>query len=118
PGMGGGEIVDPGGSGALAEWGAAAHPSLRSPWSRVRQLRGPQVSTCAWWSKGSGKGGGAAGQHVRVVEQAIEEGGDGRGVAEQFPPVLDGTVRGDERRRSFVAAHDGFTARSAPALRH
>jgi hypothetical protein len=33
------------------------------------------------------------------MEQAIEEGVDGCGVAEELPPVLDGTVRGDERRR-------------------
>jgi hypothetical protein len=30
-------------------------------------------------------------EHVRVMEQSVEERGDGRGVAEQFPPVLDGS---------------------------
>ena len=48
----------------------------------------------------------AAREHVRVMEQSIEEGGDGGSVAEQLAPVLDGTVRGDERRRPLVAPHD------------
>jgi hypothetical protein len=30
-----------------------------------------------------------------VVEQAIQEGGHGRGIAEELAPVLDGAVRGD-----------------------
>jgi len=40
------------------------------------------------------------------MEEAIQEGSDGRGVAEQLPPVLDRAVRGDERRRAFITAHD------------
>jgi len=35
---------------------------------------------------------GPALQHVRVMEQAVEERGDGGGVAQQFTPVIDGTV--------------------------
>ena len=45
-------------------------------------------------------------QDVGVVEQPIQEGGDGRGSAEKLAPVLDGAVRGDERRRPFIPAHD------------
>ena len=48
----------------------------------------------------------AAREDVGVVEQAIEHRGDGGGVAEQLAPVLDGAVRGDERRGALVAAHD------------
>jgi hypothetical protein len=29
---------------------------------------------------------------VGVVEQPIQEGGDGRGIAEEPPPVLDGSI--------------------------
>jgi len=31
-------------------------------------------------------------EHVRVMEQSVEQRGDGRGVAEECPPVLDGTI--------------------------
>jgi hypothetical protein len=30
-----------------------------------------------------------------MMEQAIEQRGDGGGVAEELAPILDGTVRGD-----------------------
>ena len=40
------------------------------------------------------------------MEQAVEERGDGRGVAEELPPVLDGTIRGEDRGGPLVAAHD------------
>jgi hypothetical protein len=60
-----------------------APDAARSPWRRVRQLRGP---------------------HVRVVEEPIEERGDSGGVAEQLAPVLDGAIRGDQRRGA--AHHD------------
>ena len=42
------------------------------------------------------------------MEQAIEERGDGGGVAEQLAPVVDGSVRRQQRGRPFVAAHDDF----------
>ena len=42
------------------------------------------------------------GEHVRVVEQAVEHRGDGRGVAEKLAPVVHGTVRGEQRRRALV----------------
>jgi hypothetical protein len=41
-----------------------------------------------------------------MVEQPIEQRRDGGGVAEEFAPVLDGAVGGDQRGRFFVAAHD------------
>ena len=40
------------------------------------------------------------------MEEAIEEGRHGRGVAEQLPPVVHGTIRREQRGRPFVAAHD------------
>jgi hypothetical protein len=43
-----------------------------------------------------------------VVEQAVKHGGDGRGIAEEPAPVVDGPVRGDHRAGPFVAAHDEF----------
>jgi hypothetical protein len=49
---------------------------------------------------------GAAGQDVRVVEETIQQRGDGGGVAEELPPVFHGTVRCDQRRGALVAAHD------------
>ena len=48
----------------------------------------------------------AALQHVRVMEQAIEQRRDGGGVAEQLPPVFDRSVRGEDRGGPLVAAHD------------
>lgn len=40
------------------------------------------------------------------MQQAVEERGHRGGVAEQFAPVIDGSVRRQDRRRAFVAAHD------------
>ena len=45
-------------------------------------------------------------EDVRVMEEAIEQRGDGGGVAEQLAPVVDGTVRREQRGGAFVAAHD------------
>jgi hypothetical protein len=39
------------------------------------------------------------------MEQAIEQGADRGGIAEQLAPV-HGAIRGEERRDSFVSAHD------------
>ena len=41
-----------------------------------------------------------------MMQQPIEQGGDRGGVAKQLAPVFDGTVRGDQRRGTLVAAHD------------
>ena len=45
---------------------------------------------------------------VAMVHEPVEEGSDGRRVAEHLGPVLEGPVRRDDRRRAFVAAHDDF----------
>ncbi len=39
---------------------------------------------------------GATGEDVRVMEQPIEERADGGGIAEEFAPVVDGTIRSQE----------------------
>ena len=40
------------------------------------------------------------------MEQAVGQRGDGGGVAEKLSPVVDRPVRGEQRRRPLVAAHD------------
>ena len=40
------------------------------------------------------------------MEQAVEERGDGRGVAEELAPVVDGAVRREDRGGALVASHD------------
>jgi len=45
-------------------------------------------------------------ENMAVVEKAVGHSGDDRAVAEQFSPVLDRSVRGDQRARAFVTAHD------------
>ena len=40
------------------------------------------------------------------MEQAVEQGGDGGGVPEELPPVLDRAVGGEDRGGPLVAAHD------------
>ena len=55
------------------------------------------------------------------MEQAIEQRGDGRRVAEELAPILDGPVRGDERRGTLVATHDDLEeilARGGRELTH
>ena len=49
---------------------------------------------------------GATVDHVGMVQEAVEEGGDRGGIAEQLAPVLHGAVRGQDRGRPLVAAHD------------
>ena len=43
---------------------------------------------------------------MRVMQQTIEERGDGGRVAEELAPVIDGTIRRQQCRRAFVATHD------------
>ena len=40
------------------------------------------------------------------MEKAVQHGGDGGTIAEQFSPVLNRTVRRHERAHAFVTAHD------------
>ena len=42
------------------------------------------------------------------MEEAVEQRGDGGGVAEQLAPALVGSVRGEQRGGRLVAAHDQF----------
>ena len=45
-------------------------------------------------------------EDVGMVQQAVEQRGDGRGIAQQLPPVVDGSVRREQGRGPLVAAHD------------
>src|SRR5262249_15435235 len=47
----------------------------------------------------------ATGEHVRMMEQPVEEPGDRGRIAEELAPVLDGTIRGDQGGRLFVSSH-------------
>ena len=47
----------------------------------------------------------STGKDVRVVKEAVEHRGDGRGVAEELAPVLHGTVRREQRGGPLVAPH-------------
>ena len=50
----------------------------------------------------------AAFENVTVVQKAIQHGGDGGAIAEQFSPVFNGSVRSNQRAGSLVASHDAF----------
>ena len=41
-----------------------------------------------------------------MMEQAIEHGGDGGAVSEQFAPVVDGSVRSKQSTGALIASHD------------
>jgi hypothetical protein len=43
---------------------------------------------------------------MRVMQQAIEECGDGCGISEKLAPIIDRAIRCQQRRGPFVAAHD------------
>jgi hypothetical protein len=74
------EVSHSSGRGFLAAFRRGAHCSAGN-W--VLQLRGPAFEDMA------------------VVEKAVEHSGDRRAVAEQFSPVLNGAVGGDQRARAF-----------------
>jgi len=48
----------------------------------------------------------AALENMSVMEQAVQHGGDGGTIAEQLAPVVDWSVRCDQRARPLIAAHD------------
>ena len=48
----------------------------------------------------------AAFEHVSMVQQPIEERRDGRGVPKQFSPIVNRSIRGQERGCALVAPHD------------
>ena len=56
----------------------------------VRQLRGPRLSTWAWWSRRSSS----------AVTAAVSP--------SSLPQVLDGAIRGEYRGGLFIAAHGQF----------
>ena len=43
-----------------------------------------------------------------MVQQPVQHGRDRGAVSQQFAPVIDGPVRGDERAGSLVPTHDDF----------
>ena len=47
----------------------------------------------------------AALKDVRMMQEAIQQRGDGGVVTEQLPPVVDWSVRGKDGGGAFVAAH-------------
>ena len=61
--------------------------AFRSLWGRVRQLRGPQVRTCAWWSRRSSMAATAA-----VSPRSLPQSSTGRFEVSSV-------------RRAFVAPH-------------
>ena len=40
------------------------------------------------------------------MQQAIKHGADRGDIAQQFAPVIDGTVGSEQRAEAFIAAHD------------
>src|SRR5207247_7336592 len=46
------------------------------------------------------------GDHGRVVDKPVDEGGGDHRVAEDLAPLLEAAVRGDDDRAAFVAAGD------------
>ena len=43
---------------------------------------------------------------MAVVHQSVKESGDRRLVSEHFCPVLERSIRRDDRRRTLLATHD------------
>ena len=62
-------------------------------------------------SRGAGPGSPAARaalEHVPMVQQPVQHGGDGGAVAEQLSPVFHWSIRRNQCARSLVAPHDDF----------
>src|ERR1700736_1178416 len=45
-------------------------------------------------------------EYMTMMEEAIEHGGDGRAVSQQFAPVVYGAVRGEQSTGALIASHD------------
>ena len=43
---------------------------------------------------------------MAVMQEAVQHGADGRGVAKQLAPVVDGSVRSHQGAGAFITAHD------------
>src|SRR5215831_13880697 len=69
---------------------ACLHPhSFEVELALVRQLRGPHLSTCPWWSRRSSMALTAA-------------------TSPSSFPVLDGTIGSEQRTSPLVASHDNL----------
>src|SRR5262249_9647282 len=44
-------------------------------------------------------------QHVTVMKEAVQHGGNGCSIAQQLAPVFDGAIRREQRASSFIPAH-------------
>ena len=75
--------------------------SLRVASSRNRQLGAPASR--------------AALEHVAVMQNAVQHGGDGRHIAQQLAPVLDRPVGGQQRAGALIAAMT-VSSRSSAAV--
>ena len=42
---------------------------------------------------------------MTMMEEAIEHGGDGGAISQQFAPVVDGSVRGEQSTGALIASH-------------
>ena len=81
----------------LAEYEAAPHARLwrarpRSLCSAGRRLGAPTAR--------------AALEHVAVMQDAVEHGGDRCHITQQFAPVFDWTILCQQRTRALIATHD------------
>src|SRR3974390_2373631 len=45
-------------------------------------------------------------EDMTMVQEAVQDGGDCRRVAEEISPVVDGPVRSHQRAGAFISAHD------------
>src|ERR1019366_8973936 len=81
----------------LAEYEAAPHARLRRAGPRSLCTAGRRLGAPTAW---------AALEHVTVMQNAVEHGGDRRYIAQQFAPVFYGPIRCQQRARALVAAHD------------
>src|SRR5689334_10782737 len=89
------------GSDPLRDWHDAINPIKKSSPSLLA------IAVGSFQSFGS-PASGAALQDVTVVLASIQHRGAGSINAEQFPPVIDRPIRGDQRAGSLIAAHDDF----------
>src|SRR6185437_11057470 len=88
---------------------AGGTPPSFSPlpsWSlRCRRLRRP-VSLAAAGAVAQAVAAAGDGDHLGVVQEAVEDGGGGGHVADELAPVLQRAVAGHHGRADLVASHD------------
>src|SRR5712692_4315799 len=49
---------------------------------------------------------GTAFEYMTMMKEAIEHGGDGGAISQQFAPVVYGSVRGEQSTGALIASHD------------